>query len=672
MNENQELQNMKSSFQNVQLDSTNQKHPNADSDLAASHDAHVQLSEMFNIIPDRLRRKIQAEDWSCLVDRIRVETEALRAQISLYQDQNFSGSEHKQENTIDEAPLTLQASTSSAHTGVTDVVLSLRYETAMKELQDARTKIDQLQRDTAEQVNVVMHFVQRAIPPTSTHDIVNKKYQKVSEIKDYIETNYKPGASQLSTAPQKDTSCDEILLGKLGKLYNLPDGNHSQEMMQSKEATMAKIIEMATKEKKNVAKLEDESFRLIQKMQHLETERARLVNEATRLEEELMGIKSRMKMEFEQTAKERDLLKQREVQWQSLMSGLETDLSQHKQDKLKLKEEMEKNEVLTSKVAKLTSNCEHLQQTLENSARVRQAQFNEELESYRTTIEASRQEIQKLKSTITEYEKKTTSDGHKKESVISNLESRLQDEITKNKAVVEKHNEVVSRLQESHHILEDEARRLRSELEIQKKAREENEILLRDLRSDMDTQVEKRLVLLKQQVSAWKDKHARLEEDNQLLKERTEELEELRKSTALLKGGITSREEELKGLRQEVLKLRKGLEDSLSQLATAVRRDENLIDRRLVVKMIVSYFESDSKKRDVLDLMSKILKFTEEEKIKVGLISRPGSWYSLIAGALAAGPSTPDPSDDIAQGSLADMWVAYLQKEAENAKKEES
>lgn len=52
--------------------------------------------------------------------------------------------------------------------------------------------------------------------------------------------------------------------------------------------------------------------------------------------------------------------------------------------------------------------------------------------------------------------------------------------------------------------------------------------------------------------------------------------------------------------------------------------DENLVDRRIIGKLLMTYFDrssnfNDRNRRDVLQLMAKILKFSDDEKKKVGL-----------------------------------------------------
>eukprot|EP00275_Glaucocystis_incrassata_P001952 EC124401.1.p1 GENE.EC124401.1~~EC124401.1.p1 ORF type:complete len:146 (+),score=4.13 EC124401.1:62-499(+) len=104
-----------------------------------------------------------------------------------------------------------------------------------------------------------------------------------------------------------------------------------------------------------------------------------------------------------------------------------------------------------------------------------------------------------------------------------------------------------------------------------------------------------------------------------------------------------------------------GPNDAAAQQFRAGQREP--CDRRLVNKLLVTYFDRDSRtKSDVLALMAKILQFTDDEKERVGLI-RHGGWLSWgLGGSTARAPSSD-------QESLTDMWIEFLLKESDEANK---
>ncbi|CAN0396418.1 unnamed protein product, partial [Phaeothamnion confervicola] len=96
---------------------------------------------------------------------------------------------------------------------------------------------------------------------------------------------------------------------------------------------------------------------------------------------------------------------------------------------------------------------------------------------------------------------------------------------------------------------------------------------------------------------------------------------------------------------------------------------DDAIDRQLVANLVVSYVESRHG-RHVLDLMARMLAFTDDQMIKVGLASGGGGVSGVVPGLLSAliggssGGSSADPPDvapeDIHGDSLSELWVSFL------------
>jgi len=96
--------------------------------------------------------------------------------------------------------------------------------------------------------------------------------------------------------------------------------------------------------------------------------------------------------------------------------------------------------------------------------------------------------------------------------------------------------------------------------------------------------------------------------------------------------------------------------------------DDNLVDRRIVNKLLVTYLEKKVS-QDVLQLMIRMLGFTEDQKRLVlesqrpralfGLIPRPYAEdaFEEVGGAEDASGASP-PRDN-----LADLWVDFLLRE---------
>lgn len=76
--------------------------------------------------------------------------------------------------------------------------------------------------------------------------------------------------------------------------------------------------------------------------------------------------------------------------------------------------------------------------------------------------------------------------------------------------------------------------------------------------------------------------------------------------------------------------------------------------RRVVAQLIVTYL-SQGKKQEVLQLMAKMLNFSQEELYKVGLTHTKG-WIPFLRGS-----STPRAG--MSERSVGDLWMEFLLKE---------
>ncbi|KAJ3709364.1 hypothetical protein LUZ61_013069 [Rhynchospora tenuis] len=133
-------------------------------------------------------------------------------------------------------------------------------------------------------------------------------------------------------------------------------------------------------------------------------------------------------------------------------------------------------------------------------------------------------------------------------------------------------------------------------------------------------------------------------------------------------------------LEDDKSRLQLALEKSMTTLNRMSLDSDNQVDRRIVIKLLVTYFQRNHSK-EVLDLMVRMLGFSEEDKQRIGVaqttagkgvvrgvLGLPGK---LVGGILGGShPSThPSPSN---QESFADLWVDFLLKEAEEREKREA
>ncbi|KAK3121627.1 hypothetical protein QOZ80_8BG0657530 [Eleusine coracana subsp. coracana] len=127
-------------------------------------------------------------------------------------------------------------------------------------------------------------------------------------------------------------------------------------------------------------------------------------------------------------------------------------------------------------------------------------------------------------------------------------------------------------------------------------------------------------------------------------------------------------------------RLRRALEQSMTTVNRMSLDSDNSVDRRIVIKLLVTYFQRNHSK-EVLDLMVRMLGFSEEDKQRIGLaqssagkgvvrgvLGLPGRLVGGIVGGSSPGKSTNTSQDN---QSFADLWVDFLLKETEEREKQE-
>lgn len=211
--------------------------------------------------------------------------------------------------------------------------------------------------------------------------------------------------------------------------------------------------------------------------------------------------------------------------------------------------------------------------------------------------------------------------------------------------------------------LEDAAARSLEDTEQLQNAEREATLLVETHR-----QAEKNLEIAIEQIEAERDtelsrRTADLEEELKLAREGGAEVPELQEHIAAANGKIEALNAEvleqraaLGRLADERLELKLELEEKLSRLNYPESGGE-LVDRRVVRQLLVSYFRADSlRRRDVLQLMSRMLAFTDQDLVTVGL-KRKALMERL--GSVVRAPeytgSHPPPI-----GSVSEKWIEFL------------
>nr|GMD64944.1 golgin candidate 4-like isoform X2 [Ipomoea batatas] len=142
---------------------------------------------------------------------------------------------------------------------------------------------------------------------------------------------------------------------------------------------------------------------------------------------------------------------------------------------------------------------------------------------------------------------------------------------------------------------------------------------------------------------------------------------------------LSERKSRLNKLEQDNEKLSRALEQSMTRLNRMSLDSDNYVDRRIVIKLLVTYFQRNHSK-EVLDLLARMLGFSDEEKQRIGIAQQglgkgvirgvlglPGR---LVGGIFGGGSTTSNMTPN--NQSFVDLWVDFLLKETEERERREA
>jgi hypothetical protein len=375
-----------------------------------------------------------------------------------------------------------------------------------------------------------------------------------------------------------------------------------------------------------------------------------LVERAETAEEELQSARRAVDQLKRASDSEREHGEtQLKSEYEQIVTSLEEEIRRSKQEvseistaKSRLETEFETSRQLCSKLtAQFNSRTNELDDAEEKVAYLQEqvATLEEDLEDARHSSQTHALETAEARRS----EAGMLSAAHAKE-----LERAKQLELS----LVELRSDL-DRAQEA----SDEARLV---AETHRQAEANLQIAIEQLEAERDSDVLRRTSILEKQLREAKEGGegiAQLQQEASRSSEKTialcAEVEELRAA--------------LTRLADERVDLKLELEESLSRLRHPDSGGQ-LVDRRVVRQLLVSYFRVDSvRRRDVLELMSRMLAFSEDDLITVGIKRR------ALMDRLGAAVQAPQFDDVVLPpvGTVSDRWIEYLLKETEGQVEED-
>eukprot|EP00897_Mesotaenium_endlicherianum_P007259 jgi/Mesen1/6561/ME000336S05783 len=196
---------------------------------------------------------------------------------------------------------------------------------------------------------------------------------------------------------------------------------------------------------------------------------------------------------------------------------------------------------------------------------------------------------------------------------------------------------------------------------------------------------------LRSELHSAREQAHRLADDIQATQARLEEAHAQREA-AMARGAaaeqkLAEAQQRMVRGQEEGIMLRRALEQSMVRLNRMSTDSDFYIDRRIVIKLLVTYFEKNFSK-EVLDLMARMLGFSEEEKKRLnaayqgargagvvqGVLGIPGKLVGGFLGGMSSGShgddsSPPLPLDE--SMSFSNLWIDFLLKESEERERRE-
>ncbi|KAM9960101.1 hypothetical protein ACTFIW_009226 [Dictyostelium discoideum] len=114
-------------------------------------------------------------------------------------------------------------------------------------------------------------------------------------------------------------------------------------------------------------------------------------------------------------------------------------------------------------------------------------------------------------------------------------------------------------------------------------------------------------------------------------------------------------------LKEDIEPLKVAFDKTILRLGDMCLQEQESVDKRVVSKLFLNYF-SGNKKTEILELIAKILNFSDAEKISIGL-TKKGQW-SLLPPFFGNRDGNNYEGNDNGEKPLAEMWIEFLLKES--------
>ncbi|KAG0026748.1 hypothetical protein BGZ82_009314 [Podila clonocystis] len=584
--------------------------------------------------------------------------------------------------------------------------LSARIEKLEQELEDSKEVFSDQQIDAVVVAIKSLLDASRtdALPQTLTHDKIlatwNRAKDEVDSYKDgnrsleenlsrlrrenlEAQSQYKSKLDQLETDKAKDL--EQLKKQHSESLVQLEDRRRKDSLSQSELDAQLASLKLAESESKKSIK------------EHYEAEMRRASEVNTSLKQQLDTLNDRLHTERQQAEKQRQ---EREVVIQDLEKSVATGeqiLRTIKEDLQKTTEDRNKfqaqHKVLLDRVTSMKSTLgTKLQADMDNINTLRQQidhltaqnsdylltikQLEEELMASHEHYEKTSRELEHLRRRLVEIQEDSSAEVVEKENLIHELQSRLQREereredwetmaseqrASKDQAIV--NMRAIERERDAAKVEKDA---LRQELDREIESLNNLQTVLEEFQSAKESEIQFALEGLYRQLNtataSLQDYHTRAIAAEDQLRQVSHDVERARQL-----------EREVKDKNVTIGKLRHDAVIQQGHLTEAMRRlkeenSQNTVDIPLISNLFISFLNiprGDQKRFEILQLISGVLKFTDEQREQAGLIRKAGGLGAMTPTTSGSrSPSMEQMRQPEPKESFIDMWASFLIRES--------
>ena len=215
-------------------------------------------------------------------------------------------------------------------------------------------------------------------------------------------------------------------------------------------------------------------------------------------------------------------------------------------------------------------------------------------------------EVKRLKGIILEAEDSQTQLASQYEEQILKLSNRLR--------VVDEQTKQIQTLQQTNKQLQDQINTLNIQIEGKDKVIETLKCVGKRLTDDQERITKEKISIVEDELEQEKKENERMKKENEEMHKENEEMKMRVNEIDELKRVNNQRNETITKLYEENETLKKTLANFSTDMQNKMMSENNYVDKRVVNKLLISYITKPQQRKEIVDLMSKIMSFTDEEK----------------------------------------------------------